>query len=195
MIAHRFKGLFGLRIAACAAAAATLYVACGFGAASAIAQTSGASGQSGLSASGSSGLPGLHVGSGLGLSGGPMGAPSSLGGIGKSGAGAQSSSGGKPPPTSGRPSSGNDTAQSIGSQLSAGPYANARPGGLYGTKSKDKKSVAAKAQQASAVAAAGLSHEWNYTYGSESLGTNASSIYKSPYKSTTDDYQWGNTTH
>lgn len=160
-----------------------------------------ASGQSGGAGGGFGGLGGQRSGaSGLGLKAGPMGAPSSLGsltpstgGFGgqKPGGGMASQPGGKTPPVSGRPAKGD--SQSIGDALSAGPYAESRPGGLYGSK-KTSKSAADKLKQASAGAGAGVSRQYNYKYGSESLGTNANSIYQSSWKSPTDGYQWGKTT-
>ena len=150
------------------------------------------------------------AGSGLGLGGGTSGSTGSFGGLapggnqrpgsgaqrpggglgGVGGSGGQSRSGGS---ASGSGGVGKSGGQSIGSELSQGPYAGSRPGGLYGPR-QGGPSQAAKLKLASAVASAGVSKQYKYTYGSESLGTKASSVYKSPYKSQTDNYQCGATT-
>ena len=142
--------------------------------------SAGSSGSFGGLAPGGSGIGGAQrQGTGMQRPGG---------GIGSSGSGGQSGSGS----TSG--GSGNNSGQSIGDELSKGPYSGSRPGGLYAPK-QSGQSQAAKAQMASAVASAGISKQYKYSYGAESLGTKASSVYKSPWKSTTDNYQWGATSH
>ena len=186
------------RLPAIVGAAVAVVGACVASPSLCLAQSSSNAGQGG----GFSGLGSPHGGSGFGLSAGPMGSPSSLGGLsagsgaGKSGAGAQ---GGPRPAISGVPASGRPASKSnepsIGSQLSAGPYGGARPSsGLSGHGGKSS-GAADKIKQTPSTASAGKSKQWNYTYGQESLGTNTSSVYKSPYKTTTDTYQWGAISH
>lgn len=168
------------------------------------AQSSSNAAQGTGSRGGFTGLGASHGGSGFGLNAGPMGSPSALGGLSAGSGAGRSGAGGNargamaaPPaisgsvPASGRPAS-KSNQPSIGSQLSAGPYAGARPSGLGGAKASGP-SLADKLKQGSATASAGKSKQWNYTYGSENVGTSA--VYKSPYKSTTADYQWGADSH